>query len=104
MIFDVVEITGLFSVSTMTPVPTCIFFFNCSLPSFCGGMMMASPVGGAPGPRGTALWTVTAPDVPFVAKLQTILKPYPSDELEYYDITPKVNAPKNNTPENIKPL
>jgi len=38
------------------------------------------------------------------ATLQPIVKPYPSHELEYYDVTPKVNSPKNNTPENIKPL
>jgi putative SOS response-associated peptidase YedK len=37
-------------------------------------------------------------------KLRGLLKPYPVEELELYDVTPKVNSPKNNSQENIKPL
>lgn len=38
-----------------------------------------------------------------LAGLQPILEPYPSYELEYYNVTQKMNSPKNNSPENIKP-
>ncbi len=37
-------------------------------------------------------------------KLKSILRPCASDALEMYDVTPEVNSPKNNSPENIKPL
>ncbi len=33
-----------------------------------------------------------------------ILKAYPSDELEMYNVSPKVNSPKNNTPDLIKEI
>lgn len=36
--------------------------------------------------------------------LRALLKPYPSDEMEHYPVTPKVNSFKYNDPENIKPL
>jgi putative SOS response-associated peptidase YedK len=36
------------------------------------------------------------------ALLQDILKSYPSEELEVYEVTAKVNSPKNNAPENIQ--
>ncbi len=34
--------------------------------------------------------------------LRNILKPFPSEELEVYEVTPNVNSPKNNAPENIQ--
>ena len=42
------------------------------------------------------------PDVHDKSLLQNILKPYPSAELDVYEVTPKVNSPKNNAPENIQ--
>ncbi len=33
-----------------------------------------------------------------------LLKPYPSNELEHYTVTPKVNSFKYDDPENIRPL
>jgi putative SOS response-associated peptidase YedK len=36
--------------------------------------------------------------------LLALLRPYPSDEMEYYPVTPKVNSFKYNDPENIKPV
>jgi len=42
------------------------------------------------------------PDVHDKALLQNILKPYPSAELDVYEVSPKVNSPKNNAPENIQ--
>ena len=42
------------------------------------------------------------PDVHDKALLQKILKPYPSAELDVYEVTPNVNSPKNNAPENIQ--
>ncbi len=36
--------------------------------------------------------------------LQNILKSYPSKDLEVYEVTPKVNSPKNNAPENIQKI
>jgi putative SOS response-associated peptidase YedK len=38
------------------------------------------------------------------AVLQTVLKPYPSGDLDLYAVTPKVNSPKNNSPENIQEI
>lgn len=38
------------------------------------------------------------------ALLQNILKSYPSEELDVYEVTPKVNSPKNNAPENIQKI
>jgi len=36
--------------------------------------------------------------------LLPLLKPYPSDELATYQVTPKVNSFKYNKPENIRPI
>jgi len=36
-------------------------------------------------------------------KLLTLLKPYPSDEMEMYEVSTIVNSPKNDVPECIKP-
>lgn len=36
--------------------------------------------------------------------LQTMLKPYDADLMEKYEISTAVNSPKNNSPENIKPV
>jgi putative SOS response-associated peptidase YedK len=36
--------------------------------------------------------------------LLQILKPFPSEEMEYYPVTAKVNSYKYNEPENIKPV
>ncbi len=33
-----------------------------------------------------------------------LLKPYPSEEMEVYEVSPKVNSPKFNNPDCIKPL
>jgi putative SOS response-associated peptidase YedK len=35
--------------------------------------------------------------------LSQVLKPYPSEEMECYSVTPKMNSVKYNDPENIKP-
>ena len=37
-------------------------------------------------------------------KLQGLLRPYPSGEIELYPVTPKVNSCKNNDLENIRPI
>jgi putative SOS response-associated peptidase YedK len=37
-------------------------------------------------------------------KLKGILKPCAAETLEIYEVTPEVNSPKNNSPENIEPL
>jgi putative SOS response-associated peptidase YedK len=34
-------------------------------------------------------------------RLLPLLKPYPDDELDLYEVTAKVNSPKNDSPENI---
>jgi putative SOS response-associated peptidase YedK len=44
------------------------------------------------------------PNIHDKALLQNILKSYPSEELEVYKVTPKVNSPKNNAPENIQKI
>jgi putative SOS response-associated peptidase YedK len=36
--------------------------------------------------------------------LLPLLKPFPPDEMEAYDVTSRVNSPRNNSPENIKPV
>jgi putative SOS response-associated peptidase YedK len=38
------------------------------------------------------------------ALLQPLLKPCDPDLLELYEVSPKVNSPKNNFVENIRPL
>jgi putative SOS response-associated peptidase YedK len=44
------------------------------------------------------------PNIHDRALLQNILKSYPSEELEAYEVTPMVNSPKNNAPENIQKI
>jgi len=44
------------------------------------------------------------PNIHDKALLQNILKSYPSEELDVYEVTPKVNSPKNNGPENIQKI
>ena len=41
-------------------------------------------------------------DIVDTSMLLKMLKPYPSDELEMYEVTSKVNSPVVNTPENIQ--
>ncbi len=48
------------------------------------------------------LWLDPAVSDP--AELAMVLKPYPSGEMEYYDVAPKMNSPRHNSPENIAPL
>jgi putative SOS response-associated peptidase YedK len=38
------------------------------------------------------------------ALLQSVLKPYPSVDLDMYAVTPKVNSPKNSSAENIQEI
>ena len=42
------------------------------------------------------------PSVQETEKLLPILRPYPGDELELYEVTAKVNSPKNDSKENIE--
>jgi putative SOS response-associated peptidase YedK len=35
-------------------------------------------------------------------KLLTVLKPYPDDEIELYEVSARVNSPKNDSAENIQ--
>ena len=44
------------------------------------------------------------PDVHDKDVLMPLLKAYPSEDMEHYPVTSKVNSYKNNDPENIKPL
>lgn len=44
------------------------------------------------------------PAEPHENLLPSLLKPYPSDEMEYYDVSRMVNSSKNNSPECIHPL
>ncbi len=37
-------------------------------------------------------------------KLQPLLKPYPSSEMETYKVSTFVNSPKNNSPKCIEPI
>jgi putative SOS response-associated peptidase YedK len=37
-------------------------------------------------------------------QLLAVLKPFPSAELVLFDVSPRVNSPSNNSPENIVPL
>ncbi|MFW9929655.1 MAG: SOS response-associated peptidase [Candidatus Thorarchaeota archaeon] len=39
-----------------------------------------------------------------VEKLQNLLVPYPTEEMEMYQVSPKVNSAKNNSPDLIKPI
>ena len=36
--------------------------------------------------------------------LLPLLKPFSSVEMEAYDVTSRVNSPRNNSPENIRPV
>ena len=42
------------------------------------------------------------PSVHGTEKLLPVLRPCPDDELELYEVTAKVNSPKNDSPENIE--
>jgi putative SOS response-associated peptidase YedK len=44
------------------------------------------------------------PDVDEKEKLLPILKPYPDKELELYEVSTKVNSPKNDSAENIQKI
>ncbi len=44
------------------------------------------------------------PDIHDKSLLQNILKSFSSEELEAYEVTQKVNSPKNSTPENIQKI
>ena len=46
------------------------------------------------------LWL--AADVQEKERLLALLKPFPDDEMELYEVTMKVNSPKNDSPENIE--
>jgi putative SOS response-associated peptidase YedK len=35
--------------------------------------------------------------------LLPLLKPFPAEEMEAYDVTSRVNSPRNNSPENVRP-
>ncbi|MFC1563921.1 SOS response-associated peptidase [candidate division KSB1 bacterium] len=39
-----------------------------------------------------------------VSELTELLNPYPSDEMEKYEVSRIVNSPKNNTPECVRPV
>lgn len=51
--------------------------------------------------RSEALWVGQGTDS---EELHNMLKPYPSEEMELYDVSRIVNSPKNDTAENIAPL
>jgi putative SOS response-associated peptidase YedK len=36
--------------------------------------------------------------------LLTVLKPYPPEEMEAYEVSTRVNSPQYNSPSNIKPI
>jgi len=46
----------------------------------------------------------SSPRVHDATLLRPLLKPCDPDLLELYEVSPKVNSPKNNTAENIKPV
>ena len=48
------------------------------------------------------LWLDPLTDDP--KELLPLLKPYPSEKLELFPVTPKMNSYKYNEPENIKPV
>ena len=39
-----------------------------------------------------------------IAHALALLKPYPSEKMEGYDVSPLVNNPRNDSPECIKPM
>ncbi len=38
------------------------------------------------------------------SELLPLLQPYPADEIEFFEVSKRVNSPKNDSPENIEPL
>ena len=44
------------------------------------------------------------PDLKDLNKLKALLVPYPSEEMEMYEVSTIVNSPKNESPDCIKPL
>jgi len=44
------------------------------------------------------------PDLKDTSQLKEMLVPYPSEQMEAYEISTTVNSPKNNTPECINPV
>jgi putative SOS response-associated peptidase YedK len=44
------------------------------------------------------------PSVNHEKELLSLLKPFPHEEMECYEVSPRVNIPTNNSPENIKPI
>jgi putative SOS response-associated peptidase YedK len=51
-------------------------------------------------PDAVDLWL--DPKIHDSSELLPILKPYPSEEMEYYPVSPKVNSYKYNAPENVQ--
>jgi len=51
-------------------------------------------------PDATGLWL--DPSVHEKEKLLPVLKPYPDDEIELYEVSARVNSPKNDSKENIE--
>ena len=51
-------------------------------------------------PAATGLWI--DPSVHEKEKLLPVLKPYPDDEIELYEVSARVNSPKNDSKENIQ--
>jgi putative SOS response-associated peptidase YedK len=51
-------------------------------------------------PDAVDLWL--DPNIHDSSELLPILKPYPSEEMEYYPVSPKVNSYKYNAPENVQ--
>lgn len=44
------------------------------------------------------------PEVKVKSDLLSLLKSYPSEEMEFYEASKRVNSPRNNSPENIDPV
>jgi putative SOS response-associated peptidase YedK len=38
-----------------------------------------------------------------IAHVRSLLKPYPPEEMEGYDVSPLVNNPRNDSPECVQP-
>lgn len=53
-------------------------------------------------PKDEAVWL--DPEIKNPAKLLPLLKPYPSAEMEMYEVSTAVNSPRNDEPECIKPV
>lgn len=51
-------------------------------------------------PEAEQIWM--NPVIEDTAALQDLLKPYPDDQLEMYEVSTKVNSPKNNSPDLIQ--